>query len=398
MNTKKICIISQNLYELGGVQRTISEICNNLMNREDIELSILMSTNNKEKSCFYINEAVNIIEISDVFIEKFVPLYKPFNMVNRRTKILDNIIGVRFAKNMFFRSNELDKLVGWINNEKFDVVIGATAIYALLVGFIADRIDAKTIGWMHSTYEGYYCMRGQNLYGSEKLSMKMLGKLDRLFVLNSFDQKKFEKKCNVKCDILYNPIKYSLKKENSRKKYDLIFVGRLNEQVKGLDYLIDIISKIKKDVKNDIKCMIVGDGKDRGYLEECVLKNNLEDNIKLVGFQKNVTRYYMESKMLISTSRWEGFGLTIIEAMACGVPCIAFDNEGPAEIIEDGQNGILVPKYDTEYFAKAIKECFVDEKKYEVLSKNAVERAKDFDIKKIVDRFLNLIKDVCYEQ
>ena len=121
--------------------------------------------------------------------------------------------------------------------------------------------------------------------------MKMLGKLDRLFVLNSFDQKKFEKKCNVKCDILYNPIKYSLKKENSRKKYDLIFVGRLNEQVKGLDYLIDIISKIKKDVKNDIKCMIVGDGKDRGYLEECVLKNNLEDNIKLVGFQKNVTRY-----------------------------------------------------------------------------------------------------------
>lgn len=398
MRKKRICIISQNLYELGGVQRTISEICNNLTNRDDIELSILMSTNNKEKSCFYINDAVNIIEISDVFIEKFVPLYKPFNMVNRRIKILDNIIGVHFAKNMFFRNNELDKLVRWINNKKFDVVIGATAIYALLVGFIADKIDAKTIGWMHSTYEGYYCMRGQNLYGSEKLSMKMLGKLDRLFVLNSFDKKKFEKKCNVKCDILYNPIKYSLERQIVDKKYDLIFVGRLNEQVKGLDYLIDIIKKIKKDVKNDITCMIVGDGKDRVYLEECILKNNLEDNIKLVGFQKDVVKFYMESKMLISTSRWEGFGLTIIEAMACGVPCIAFDNEGPVEIIEDGQNGILVPKYDTECFVTAIKECLIDEKKYEELSKNASERAKDFDIKRIVDKFLNLIKDVCYEQ
>lgn len=197
---------------------------------------------------------------------------------------------------------------------------------------------------------------------------------------------------------MYNPIKYSLERQIVDKKYDLIFVGRLNEQVKGLDYLIDIIKKIKKDVKNDITCMIVGDGKDRVYLEECILKNNLEDNIKLVGFQKDVVKFYMESKMLISTSRWEGFGLTIIEAMACGVPCIAFDNEGPVEIIEDGQNGILIPKYDTECFVTAIKECLIDEKKYEELSKNASERAKDFDIKRIVDKFLNLIKDVCYEQ
>ena len=202
MRGKRLCIISQDLYSLGGVQRTISEICNFLADSDDVDIYVLMHTYQRNNYYFHVDERVHIIDIAEVFSDRFSLFYKPLNMINRRLKFLDNSLGVRISKSLYYRSKELDKLVDWINGNGFDVVIGATASYALLVSFIANRIQAKAIGWMHSTYKGYYRMRGQNLYGSERLNKEMIGNLDRLFVLNSRDAETFSKNFGTRCDIL----------------------------------------------------------------------------------------------------------------------------------------------------------------------------------------------------
>lgn len=397
MKCTKICIITQELYSLGGVQRSISEICNHLSRNSEIEICVLMHTYQKEKPCFEIDSRVTIVDVADVFSDAFSAVYKPLNMVNRRIRILDNPLGVQIAKQLYFQAKELDKLVDWINENNFDVVIGATAFYALLIAFIADKISAKSIGWMHSTYDGYYHKRGKNLYGSEHLNIAMLRKLDRIFVLNSFDKQIFEKKCGAKCEVLHNPICLDSEEAYSPKYYDLAFVGRLNKDVKGLDFLVEIIRELKYHDMEDIRCVVVGDGSSKVFLEECIKKYSLADNMELVGFQKNTAKYYRESRLLLSTSRWEGFGMTIVEAMHYGLPCVAFDNDGPAEIIINGENGVLIPRYNVREFAEQVKQCLQNDEKYSVLSQNAKKRALDFSIDVISDRFLYLIKDVCNE-
>ena len=397
MKCKKICIVTQELYSLGGVQRTVSGICNHLSRNCDIQICVLMHTYQKENPCFEVDSRVTIVDIADVFSDRFSAVYKPLNMVNRRIGFLNNALGKQIAKRLYFKTKELEKLASWINENGFDVVIGATASYALLVAFIADKISAKAIGWMHSTYDGYYRKRGNNLYGLEHLNGAMLGRLDRIFVLNGCDKRIFEKKCGVKCEILHNPICFELEGEPTPKCYDLAFVGRLNKKVKGLDFLVEIIKELKCLGMEDIRCVVVGDGSSKAFLEKSIKKYRLTDNIELVGFQKDAAKYYQESRVLLSTSRWEGFGMTITEAMKYGVPCVAFDNDGPAEIIKNGENGVLIPRYNVGEFAEQVKRCLQDNEKYSVLSQNAKKRAVDFSIDAISDRFLHLIEVVCNE-
>ena len=105
-----------------------------------------------------------------------------------------------------------------------------------------------------------------------------------------------------------------------------------------------------------------------------------------------MNQYYRQSKVLLSTSRWEGFGLTLVEAMVYGLPCVACENNGPCEIIEDGVTGYLVPKYDLQKYAELLVSCIRDQERYQTLSVNAFERAKDFELSSIVEQFMTVLE------
>ncbi len=134
----------------------------------------------------------------------------------------------------------------------------------------------------------------------------------------------------------------------------LLFLGRL-EKRKGIDFLIRAIPMVK-DRLNDIQLFIGGGGVLLSFLEDFIKQNNLEDNVRLLGTvdDSSLNEWYNRVSAVIVPSVFEGFGLTVIEAMACGTPVIATDVDALRDVIEDGVNGFLVPYNDVEALSEKI--------------------------------------------
>lgn len=120
----------------------------------------------------------------------------------------------------------------------------------------------------------------------------------------------------------------------------LISIGRLVEQ-KGFDVLLDALFLVRK--QHDCRLIIVGDGPLRTDLEAIVTRLRLEENVDFVGWQENPYKFVTRSDLFVLSSRWEGLGNVLIEALACGCPVVATDCQyGPKEILEGGRYGELV--------------------------------------------------------
>lgn len=130
--------------------------------------------------------------------------------------------------------------------------------------------------------------------------------------------------------------------EWSPNKYNIVWVGRLTLQ-KGIDRLITVIKTLNHDARyrEAIFWHIVGEGEEKEMLIKEVGTCN---NVHLHGHvsHEQMPSIYSQCNLLISTSRWESFGLTLIEANACGLPAIAYNISGPNEIIVRGENGFLI--------------------------------------------------------
>lgn len=138
----------------------------------------------------------------------------------------------------------------------------------------------------------------------------------------------------------------------------VITAGRLTEQ-KGYDLLIPAW-KIVNQKHPDWTLDVYGNGEDRAMLEQEVKRQGLSDAIVLHMPTKAIYEKYMESDFYVLSSRWEGFGLVLSEAMSCGIPCVAFDcPHGPSDIITDGEDGLLVENGNIEQLAQKI--CYLIE-------------------------------------
>ena len=145
-----------------------------------------------------------------------------------------------------------------------------------------------------------------------------------------------------------------IRKELNLKKDDkvLISIGRLFK-AKGYPYLIEAI-KILKSKYPDIKLLIIGEGEEKNKLETQTRELNLEKNIFFLGRKENVSNCLNASDIFVLASLWEGFGLAIVEAMACGLPVITTNVGGIPEIIQDKISGLLVDPKDSEILAQKI--------------------------------------------
>lgn len=175
------------------------------------------------------------------------------------------------------------------------------------------------------------------------------------------------------------------------KRFDLIFLGRLTEPKNPMAFC-SIVNEIRNTKDSSIQAVMVGDGDLRVDIEEYVKKNNLENNISLVGFQKNPYPYIEASKILVIPSKWEGFGLVAVEALSLGKPVICSGAGGLQDIIKDG-NGIIC-KCNSEYI-NAINELLEYSDKYQQMSEKASTVASIYgDLDCYKDRILQIYHKV----
>jgi glycosyltransferase involved in cell wall biosynthesis len=160
----------------------------------------------------------------------------------------------------------------------------------------------------------------------------------------------------------------------------LLAVGRLELQ-KDYPTLLKAYALLRNKIR--LKLLILGEGTERPGLEALVRELGLEKDVLLPGHSTNPFRYMKKAKLFVFSSKHEGFGNVLLEAMACGTPIVSTDcPAGPSEILEGGKWGRLVPVGDVQALAGAILETLglSDRPDYG-------ERLKDFEFEKTVDRY-----------
>ncbi|RLB04464.1 MAG: hypothetical protein DRN90_02070 [Thermoproteota archaeon] len=147
---------------------------------------------------------------------------------------------------------------------------------------------------------------------------------------------------------------------NNDKGNIILSVARLHP-VKGLEYLLKACG-ILKEKEYSFKCIIVGEGPERGKLESLISELQLCDYVELVGnkTQDKVLEYYRQAKIFVLPSIYEAMGVATMEAMACKVPVVATRIWGVPELVDHGKNGFLVPPKDPQQLAEAIETLLTD--------------------------------------
>lgn len=147
---------------------------------------------------------------------------------------------------------------------------------------------------------------------------------------------------NNNIHIIPNPLSFYPEKFSNLENKEVIAVGRLFFQ-KGYPFMIEAWRKVITNFP-DWKLNIYGGGPDEAVICELIRKYGLQESIHIHKPVDNIVEKYLESSVYVMSSRFEGFGMVLIEAMACGVPCVSFNCPcGPSSIIDHGEDGFLVP-------------------------------------------------------
>lgn len=221
----------------------------------------------------------------------------------------------------------------------------------------------KYVLTVHSCFEKdiYYFKNPLKTTLRKMALVKALRIADQIVFVSEAGKQSFVQEFNLRrnnLNVVYNGI--SLEKLNTGKNnypslkntITLLYIGRL-VKVKGVHLLIAAVEKLKKDY--DIRLVIVGDGEERKALESLTGKLGLDKIISFAGQQRKLDSYYRGAHFLVYPSTWqEVFGISLVEAMAYGLPCIANNVGGIPEIIKDGRNGYLTQECTAAGIAAAI--------------------------------------------
>lgn len=166
---------------------------------------------------------------------------------------------------------------------------------------------------------------------------------------------------------------------------NIIAVGRLTKQ-KDYPNLLSAFSLIKDQI--DANLIVLGEGEQRGELEAMVKKLGIEHRVSMPGFVANPYAWMRRANLFVLSSAWEGLPTVLVEAMACGTPVVSTDcPSGPAEILEGGSWGELVPVGDHVALADAMAKSLASPRR------TVTDRAMDFAAPIAIERYLNLLID-----
>lgn len=200
-----------------------------------------------------------------------------------------------------------------------------------------------------------------------------------------------------KIKVIYNPFSIKEIQNHSKEKNNLDFeyvlgAGRMQDNTKQFDKLIT--AYFHSDLpKQHIKLVLLGDGIYRKKLEEQVDNLNLKDMVLFLGWQANPFSYMRNAVFTVLSSKNEGFGNVLVESLACKTPVVSFDClSGPAEIVIDRYNGLLVEDQNVDKLAQAMNLMIEDEQLYQFCKKNTLDSILKFSLENIGNQWLKYLK------
>lgn len=198
---------------------------------------------------------------------------------------------------------------------------------------------------------------------------------------------------HTKCVVIPNFLSDMSEVLHSERKRQVLAVGRLHS-VKGFERLIKIWKRF--DAKDETVLKIIGDGQEKEALQNLIDKYCLQEKVIMTGelSHEKVMEEMHRSICYVMTSYSEAFPFVLIEAMAGGLPVVAYDvRVGPAAIVQNGESGFLIPDGNEELFIDKLRILCQDDKLREQMSKNAVQRSREFSEDSVMKKWLEILKE-----
>ncbi|UKK63112.1 glycosyltransferase [Prevotella communis] len=384
---KRIGFLTDSIFSFGGVQRVTAVIAKELARDYDVTIVTLDKPEQEDTSLYNLQEA-------DIHYRFFqypeTPRWKQlicktysylYRKILPQTKITSNLYAYSS-----YPSEKRDALVKELIAGEYNVIIGVHAPLSVRLAAYRSKLgNIKLIGWIHNSYEALFGT-GSLYIGPElrKHYEYQLQKLDKTVVLCQDDAHKY----HFPTEIIYNPLTLEPGKPSQGDSKRFLAVGRFSHRHKGFDLLIEAFNIFAKDNKEWV-LDIVGEGVEEPLYRKMIADYQLEERIALHPFTNNIQEYYSQAQVYILSSRWEGFGLVLVEAMAHGLPIVSSDLPTSKEIM--GDFAIYFKNGNINDLARSLKDA--TEIDWERKSKEALTIAKRFDITTISNQWRKLIDE-----
>lgn len=376
----KIVYCTPALYMAGGVERVLTLKANYFAEYFGYDITIIL-TEGKDKPLFYpLSDRIKIVNLNVNFEELW-------------TSSFVKKVFVYLSKQRIFKKRLTEELM----HIRPDITV---SLLRREINFINDIKDgSKKIGELHVNRANYRNFEEGDANFLKNLFAKFwmrslvshLKQLDKFIVLTEEDKASWTELSNV--EVIPDPLAFDVAEVSPLKAKRVIAVGRYVYQ-KGFDLLLQAWAKIEKQFP-DWELAIYGMG-DRSPYENLAKQLGVDMNrCHLNGSTQNIRKEYLESSLFVFSSRFEGFGMVLIEAMACGLPVVSFDCPcGPKDIVSHDEDGLLVPSGDIEKLANAMSQLMDSYELRHQMAKNAIGNVRRFQIDEIADRWQLLFEDV----
>ncbi len=369
------------LYMAGGVERVLAAKANYFAERLGYDITIIL-TEGKDKPFFYpLSKKVKVVNL-DINYEELWPcsFFKKIWLYLRKQpvckkKLEDELMRIR-----------PDITISMLRRE---------------INFLTKIKDgSKKIGELHINREHFRTEESKNpnivkvLFAQVwmRALVPTLRSLDRLVVLTPNDREAWPELSNVVS--IPNPLSIEPSGRSPLTEKRVVVVGRYCHE-KGYDDLLKAWAEVQM-LNSEWRLDTFGDGERSSYEKMMDALHIDRNRCALHGRTKDVQYEYMNSSLAVCSSNYEGFGMSIVEAMACGVPVVSYDCPwGPRNIISDGMDGVLVENGDTHQLALVLAALMQKPEEIARLANNACTNVIRFKMDKVAESWKKLFDEIC---
>ena len=374
----KLVYLTPALYMAGGVERVLTLKANYFAEHFGYDVAIIL-TEGKGKSPFYpLSDRIKVVNLDIGF---------------------EQLWNCSFLKKIFVYLKKQRQYKKALTAELMKLCPDITvSLLRREINFLIGIKDgSKKIGELHVNRLNYRNFEANDTNFIKQLFAKLwmsnlvkqLKRLDRFVVLTEEDMLAWPELQNV--SVIPDPLSFVPTAQSSLSVKRVIAVGRYVYQ-KGFDLLLQAWAKIERQCP-DWMLVVYGDG-DRAPYEQMMRNLGIDTSRCLLnGPTTDIQREYVNSSLFVFTSRFEGFGMVLVEAMACGLPVVSFACPcGPKDIVRDGEDGFLVENGNIDELVQQLMKLMVDHRLRTAFARHAQQNAQRFNIEQTALRWKSVFE------
>lgn len=387
---KRICFLTDSIFSIGGVQRVTAVIAKELAKDYDVTILTFDRSESLDTKLYGLDEAtIHYRFFSYPAMPRWIrKLCKAYSGLYRKFRLPWQWASDLYAYSSF--PSVLSKaLVNELRQGNYETIIGVHAPLSIRLATVKGQLsNTRCIGWVHNSFEALFSPT--SLYIGVDLQrhyVYQFRKLDATVVLCHHDADSYHAYDHLfKPTVIYNPLTLTPGKPSDGTSKRFLAVGRFSQRHKGFDLLIDAFHLFAEKDK-DWVLDIVGEGPEEQLYRKRITGYHLEQRVFLHPFTNHIQDYYSNAQVYVLSSRWEGFGLVLVEAMAHGLPIVSSDLPTSIEIM--GNFGIYFRNGNIEELADRLYDATNIEWKKK--SEEAFTIARHFDLSLIASQWKEVL-------